>query len=308
VQPDPAEPPQRQLSILGLRKANMNQDDVTTADLETIDVSSAGAIGLAPESPLKLEALLQSSRNARLVDAVRVRESASDPAILSQGFRADESAPYVLAARLTGPLKTAFPARTGPQHLAASKKPANVIVVADTDLLSDRLWVEQQNFLGQQVANAFANNADFVYNAVDNLVGNDDLIAVRTRPTSSRPFERIDVVRRAAELQYETKEKQLQAQLEAVEAKLSNLQPRGPNGETPKLSTAQQKQVTEFQKQRARTRRELRAVQHGLNADILEIGNELKAINILAMPLLVAIVALLIGWRRRMHRAEALVP
>jgi ABC-type uncharacterized transport system involved in gliding motility auxiliary subunit len=308
VQPDPSEPPQRQLSILGLKKANMNQRDVTTADLETIDVSSAGALGLAPSSPLKLEPLLQSSRNARLVESVRVREAASDPSLLSEGFRADEGAPYVLAARFTGRLATAFPDRAGPKHLARSLKPANIIVVADTDLLSDRLWVEKQNFLGQEVANPFANNADFVYNAVDNLVGNDDLIEVRTRPTSSRPFERIDVVRRAAEMQYESKEKQLQAQLESLERKLSDLQPVGPNGETPKLTPAQQRQVTGFQQQRARTRRELRAVQHGLNADIQAIGNRIKAIDILAMPAFVVLVALLIGWRRRLQRADALSP
>jgi ABC-type uncharacterized transport system involved in gliding motility auxiliary subunit len=305
VQPDPSAPPQRQLSILGLKKANLNQDDVTTAGLETIDVSSAGALGLAQDSPLKLEALLQSSRNARLVPSVRVREAAEDPALLSADFRADEGAPYVLAARLGGMLATAFPDRTGPRHLARSKTPANIIVVADTDLLSDRLWLEKQNFLGQEVANPFANNADFVYNAVDNLVGNDDLIAVRTRPTSSRPFERIDVVRRAAELQYETAEKRLQAQLESLESKLSNLQPVGPNGETPTLTPAQQRQVTQFQQQRARTRRELRNVQRGLNADIQKIGNRIKLVDILAVPVLVVLFALLLAWRRRVLRADA---
>jgi ABC-type uncharacterized transport system involved in gliding motility auxiliary subunit len=241
-----------------------------------------------------------------LVDAVKVREAASDPAILSDGFRADTRDPYTLAARLTGPLKTAFPERKGSRHLIASRKPANIVVVADTDLLSDRLWVEKQNFLGQEVANPFANNADFVYNAVDNLVGNDDLIAVRTRPTSSRPFERIEVVRRAAEIQFESREKALQRQLEQVEDKLSTLQPVGPNGETPKLTPAQQKQVQAYQVQRARARQDLRAVQRGLNADIQQIGNRIKAIDILAVPVLVALLALAIGWRRRMLRAEAL--
>jgi ABC-type uncharacterized transport system involved in gliding motility auxiliary subunit len=306
AQPDPTQPPERQLSILGLHAADMNQHDVLTADLESIDVSSAGSLGLQPQSPLKFEALLQSSRNAMLVDAVKVREAASDPTILSDGFRADTRDPYTLAARLTGPLKTAFPERKGARHLLASRKPANIVVVADTDLLSDRLWVEKQNFLGQEVANPFANNADFVYNAVDNLVGNDDLIAVRTRPTSSRPFERIDVVRRAAEMQFESREKALQRQLEQVEDKLSTLQPVGPNGETPKLTPAQQKQVQAYQVQRARARQDLRAVQRGLNADIQQIGNRIKAIDILAVPVLVALLALAIGWRRRMLRADAL--
>jgi len=305
AQPDPSEPPQRQLAILGLHASDMNQHDVLTADLESINLSSAGSLGLSPGSPLKFEALLQSSRNAMLVDAVKVREAGSDPAILSDGFRADTRDPYTLAARLTGPLKSAFADRSGPRHLSASAKPANIVVVADTDLLSDRLWVEKQNFLGQEVANPFANNADFVYNAVDNLVGNDDLIAVRTRPTSSRPFERIEVVRRAAGLQYESREKALQRQLELVEDKLSTLQPVGPKGETPKLSPAQQKQVQAYQVQRARARQDLRAVQRGLNADIEDIVNRIKAIDILAIPLLVLVFALVVNWRRRVLRADA---
>jgi ABC-type uncharacterized transport system involved in gliding motility auxiliary subunit len=305
AQPDPSEPPAPQLSILGLHASDMNQHDVLTADLESINLSSAGSLGLQPQSPLKFEALLQSSRNAMLVDAVKVREAASDPSILSDGFRADTRDPYTLAARLSGPLKTAFPGRTGPKHLAASRKPANIVVVADTDLLSDRLWVEKQNFLGQEVANPFANNADFIYNAVDNLVGNDDLIAVRTRPTSSRPFERIEVVRRAAELQFDSRQKALQRQLEQVEDKLSSMQPVGPNGETPKLTPAQQKQVQAWQVQRARARQDLRAVQRGLNADIQQIGNRIKALDILAVPLLVFAFALAVAWRRRILRADA---
>jgi ABC-type uncharacterized transport system involved in gliding motility auxiliary subunit/ABC-type transport system involved in multi-copper enzyme maturation permease subunit len=305
VQPDPSAPPQRNLAILGLHATDMNQRDVVTAALETVNLSSAGALTLLPGSTLKLEALLQSSRSAMLADAPRVREAASDPGLLNQGFQPD-GVSHVLAGRLTGPLKSAFPERSGPGHRSASAKPVNIIVVADTDILSDRLWVERQDFLGQAVANAFANNADFVYNAADNLVGNEDLIAVRTRPTTSRPFVRVDVVRRAAEAQFESKQERLQAQLEDLEQKLSTLQPTGPNGETPTLGAEQKKQVAAFQQQRANARKELRAVQRGLNADIQSIGDRLKAINILAMPLLVALFGILLAWRRRARRAEAL--
>jgi len=182
--------------------------------------------------------------------------------------------------------------------------PVNIVVVADTDLLSDRLWVQSQDFLGQQIVNPFANNADFVYNAVDNLIGNNDLIAVRTRPTSSRPFDRIDVIRRAAEVRYQAKEKQLQRQLAELEQKLAGLQPVTADGQAPTLSRAQQTQLLQFQQQKLRTRRELRDVQHQLNADIERIGSRLKLINILAMPALVMLVAFLLWLRRRLQRRE----
>ena len=305
VQPDPTQPPVRHLAILGLHKKSMNQSDVITADLETVNLSSAGALTLQPASTLKLEALLQSSSNVMLSDSERVRAAASDPAVLSDNFKADGNGPYVLAGRLAGALKTAFPERSGAGHLAASTQPVNIVVVADSDLLSDRLWVQAQDFLGQRVLNPFANNADFVYNAVDNLVGNNDLIAVRTRPTSNRPFERIDVVRRAAEIRYQAKEKQLQQQLEDLEQKLSRLQPITANGQAPTLSREQQAQLLQFQQQKLRTRKELRDVQHQLNADIEAIGSRLKLINILGMPALVILAAIFIAWRRRRQRSDA---
>jgi len=305
VQPDPTRPPTRHLAVLGLRKSSMSQSDVITTGLESLNLSTAGMLILEPASTLKLEALVQSSSATMLLDPDSVRAASADPVVLSDRFKADGKGPYVLAGRLTGTLKTAFPERKGAGHLSASVKPVNIVVVADTDLLSDRLWVQAQDFLGQQVLNPFANNADFVYNAVDNLIGNDDLIQVRTRPTSDRPFERIEVVRRAAEARYQSKEKQLQQQLDELEQKLSRLQPMTADGQTATLSREQQAQLLLFQQQKLQTRKELREVQRQLNADIELIGSRVKLINILGMPVLVILVAILIDWRRRRQRRDA---
>jgi ABC-type uncharacterized transport system involved in gliding motility auxiliary subunit len=305
VQPLPGSPPVDHIALLGLQRDSMNQKDVVTADLETIDLASAGAIGLRAGSALKLEPLLQSSSNSALAGSEVVRAAASDPALLSQGFKPDGGGPYVLAGRLRGMLKTAFPERSGAGHLAASKRPANIVVVADTDLLSDRMWVQAQDFLGQQVLNPFANNADFVYNAVDNLSGDDDLIQVRTRPTSQRPFERIDAVRRAADTRYQATAQELQQQLDALEQKLARLQPTTASGQPQALSREQQAELQKVQREKLRLRKQLRDVQHQLNADIEAIGTRLKQLDILGMPALVLLVALAIGLRRRWRRRPA---
>ena len=304
VQPDPNSPPVRHLAILGLHKDVMNSKDVVTSGLETVNLSSAGALSLRDDSPLKMEALLQSSRSWKFSDSDSVRAAANNPGVLADGFKPDPDDVRVLAARLTGPLKSAFPERAGATHLAASTRDANLIVIADTDLLSDRLWVAVQEFLGREVYNPFANNADFAYNAVDNLVGNADLIAVRTRVTANRPFERVDVIRRAAEQRYLAKEKKLQQQLDDLEQKLTQLQPEAkPGTAAPALSAAQQSELQTFQAQKLATRRELRDVQHQLNADIQALGTRLKLINILGMPVLVVLVALAVVLRRRWRRA-----
>jgi ABC-type uncharacterized transport system involved in gliding motility auxiliary subunit len=302
VQPDPNKPPIRHLAILGLHKATLNQKDVVSADLENLNFSSAGAISLDANSKLSLEALAQSSNAAALVDAESVRAASNDPETLADNFKPDGKAPFVLAARFTGTLKTAFPERTTAGHLSVSTAPVNMIVVADTDVLSDRLWVQVQNFLGQQSFNAFANNGDFVYNAVDNLVGNSDLIAVRTRASSTRPFERVEVIRRAAEKRYQAQEKELQQQLDALEVKLNQLQPTTPGADAKTLTREQQAELLRFRDEKLATRKSLREVQHQLNADIESLGARLKLINILGMPLLVVLIAAIVGWSRWARR------
>ena len=304
-QPDPNQPAVRHLGIIGLHRQEMNRQDVITADLETVNLGTAGSLALAPKATATMEALLQSSTASRLVSAEAVRDAEGDPGVLAQGFRPDGKGPFVLAARVGGVLKSAFPDHREAGHLGASLKPANIIVVADTDLLTDKLWVQGQNFLGQQILDPFANNADFVYNAVDNLVGNDDLIQVRTRPTATRPFERVDAIRRSAEVRYQAKEKQLEEQLAELEQKLQRLQPITGTGKAQPLNREQQAQLLQFQQQKLRTRKELRAVQLDLNSEIEAIGTRLKLINILGMPVLVLLFALLIALRRYLQRRDA---
>lgn len=303
--PDPGAAPVRNPALLGLNKVAMNQRDVVSADLESVNLASAGALSLAEDSPLELETLLQSSPKAALSDSETVRLAAGDPTRLLQGLKSADTS-FVLAARLSGKLKTAFPERRAEKQLMQSIKPANMIVVADTDILSDRLWADVQNFLGQPIVNAFANNGDFVYNAVDNLIGNSDLIAVRTRMTARRPFQRVETLRRAAEQRYQTQEQQLQQQLVELEQKLSALQPAQAEGAPPApLTAAQQAELQKFQKQKAQARRQLRDVQHQLNADIDELGGRVKLINILAMPVLVVMIAGFLAFRRRSRRHPA---
>ena len=304
VQPDPNGLPVRHLAVLGLGRDALNRDDVVTGELQTLNVSSAGALGLSRESTLKMEPLAQSSGASAMADVGAVRDAAADPDQLRKGFRPGGQ-PHVIAARFTGPLRSAFAGRSGEDHLEESREPVNFVIVADTDVLADRLWVQVNDFLGQPVYNAFANNGDFVYNAVDNLVGNADLIAVRTRASATRPFERVVALRRSAEQRYRSSEQRLQQQLDELEQQLAALQQPGADGQAQPLSPQQQAEIVRFQEEKLRMRKELRDVQHRLNADIEALGTLLKLINILGMPALVILVALGVALRRWARRRAA---
>ena len=295
--------PQRHLAILGFAKADLNQDDVVTSSLETINFSTAGALKMAEKAPLKLTPLVQSSAQSALADAAKVR-FLPDPAMLFDGF-APTGEHYVVAGRLEGPLKTAFPERTGADHLAESTKSVNIMIVADTDALTDRLWVQTQQFFGQTVMNAFANNGDFVINAIDNLSGSGDLISVRGRATALRPFTRVAALRSAADDRFRQKEKELKQELADTEKKLNELQRGKTEDQAMILSPEQKSELERFQQQKLTIRKDLRSVRRQLDADIEFLGTKLRLVNIALMPVLLTIAALAYWWWRRQRRLQA---
>jgi ABC-type uncharacterized transport system involved in gliding motility auxiliary subunit len=301
--------PVRHLGILGLDQTSFNKTDVITSGLANVNLSTAGYVKPKKDSGLKFEPLLQSSTQAAPL-ATEKFAMLFDPSSLREGFKPTGER-YAFAARFTGNVKSAFPngpptgvtLPTGETALKASAKPLNLIVFADTDMLADYLWVRQQNFFGQRVAQAWAHNGDLTFNALDNLAGSTDLISVRGRATFTRPFKKVEVLRASAEDRFRAKEQELEAQLQSTEEKLTQLQSRRDDQSAMILSPEQEKELANFQQEKLRIRKELRAVRLGLDQDIKSLGNTLKIVNILVFPILFALTALLVAAFRRRRRA-----
>ena len=302
IQASPSAPPVRHLAILGLGKDSLNRDERATAQLTNLNFSTTGQFTLAEGSTLKLIPLVQSSGDSMLEPVERVKFE-MDPARLYDGFKPGNQH-LVLAGRLDGKLKTAFPQRTGAEHLAESKDAVHILLIADTDVLTDRLWVQVQNFFGQKVMNAFANNGDFVINAIDNLAGSSALISIRGRASSARPFTTVEAIKRRADQSFRLKEQELQQELDETERKLTELQSGKDVASAMIMSPEQQAEALKFQGQKVRIRKDLRQVRRQLDADIERLGNWLKVINIGLVPLLLTLAALGFHfWRRRQTAA-----
>jgi ABC-type uncharacterized transport system involved in gliding motility auxiliary subunit len=220
---------------------------------------------------------------------------------------------YTIAARITGPVSSAYPQGAPPDpkpaagppiaHLAKSTVPANIVIVADSDLLMDYMWVQTRELLGQRIAQAFANNGDLVANAIDNLSGSNALISIRGRATFSRPFERVEALKRRADDRLRSKVLELQSELQQTETKLTELQSKR-NDQTSLMMTPEQEQeLKRFTAEKARVRKQLRETQRGLDVDINRLDDWLKVINIAIAPLAVAIAgALILSFRRKRKR------
>jgi ABC-type uncharacterized transport system involved in gliding motility auxiliary subunit len=307
------EPPVEHLGFLGLDKSSLARDDVITAGLSNVNVATAGSLEPVKGATVKFEPLLQSSGDAELLPVERFR-MLFDPATLRDGFK-PTGIRYTLGARITGNVRTAFPngppagvtLPAGVTPLKASTQPLNLVVFADTDLLADYLWVHAQDFFGQRLYQTMANNGDLVLNALDNLAGSADLISVRGRATFTRPFERVERLRRAAEDRFRAKEQELEQQLQATEQKLTALESKsGAGAQNALITPAEQQEIEHFAQEKLRIRKELRAVRAGLDADIRALGTTLKIIDIVVFPAVFALLALALAvWRRRRARAGA---
>ncbi len=290
-------------AMLDLGVQELNRNDVITASLQRINVSTIGYFDLLPNARTRLIPLLQSTAQARVVSTQRVLAESNDPTMLLQDYKADNEH-YVLAARLHGPFDSAFPERAKrPGHLAVSAANAEVILVADTDLLSDRLWVEPQTILGQTMMRVFANNGDFVTNLVDNLSGSSALLSIRGRSTSQRPFTRVQALRTVADQKFLQNEQELEKELADTRRRLDELQP-AKGSQVSTITTEQRHEIEQFRQRQLAINQELRNVQHQLNAEIDALGLRLKFINIVLVPVLVALIGLLYGWRRTRRRRQ----
>jgi ABC-type uncharacterized transport system involved in gliding motility auxiliary subunit len=298
----------RHIGILSVPAAGMNQGDIVSADLEVVNFSSTGWFDPTDEATTTFEPLVQSSENAAPLDTSRLRFLAN-PADLLTGFNPTGDR-YALAARLTGPAKASMdaPADFAGEHLSeAGEAGINVLLFADTDLLTDRLWVQRQPFFGQDIVTSFADNGTLAVNAVDNMMGNQDLISIRTRANSARPFGRVDELRVAAERAYRDTEERLQTELDETERRLNELQAAKGESELTVISDEQQAEIQRFMDRRLEIRKELRQVQHDLQSDIESLGTRLKIINIALVPVLVLVAALLYDVRRRRRQDKFVV-
>ena len=301
-----------------MRKDRMNANDVVTGELRIVNLASTGFIGKAKDANIEIEPLITSTKSSAPVDAQKVRFQ-PNPANILKEFTPDEKS-YVIAARVSGTFKSAFadgpPKKKGGKkddivtdkdakkikalpHLAKAKVPANLIVVADSDILADAFWLRTQDFFGQQLVVPTANNADFVINALDNLSGSSALIGLRSRGLSNRPFLKLQEIQRAAEDRYRDREQALVKQLDEIQKKLKNVQTKEKAGGTTVLSSKQREAIVKFRADMIKIRRELRQVQLRLREDIDTLDAWTRVLNIGAMPVAVAVIAIALALARR---------
>lgn len=308
VQTRSARGPQEALYLPWLRLAepSFNREDFTTSELKVIHMGTSGIIQKNEDATVEVSSLIQTSKDSMQLERDLIIFQ-QDPNVILDNFESEDTN-FNLAVRISGQVSTAYPegnpaaeADTESAETALKDGSVNMVLVADTDILSDIFWVRTQSFFGVDIPQPIANNGDFVVNTLENLSGNTDLISLRSRGEFSRPFEVVEAIRREAEDKFRDRERELQARLTETEQRILALQSDSGDSNLI-LSKEQNAEIEKFQQEQLKTRKELRSVQHELQKNIESLGTKLKFINIGLVPILVMFAAIGLGLYRTQRR------
>jgi len=316
--------PVRHIGLLGLTPETIDSEDIILHGLESLNWSSAGILDQQENATTQITPLVSSSDQSEPKPAEMLLQL-HDPEQLLNDF-SPTGKRYLLAARIKGKAKTAFPdgvdvtaeteddtSRDSEKEQENTPEPElihlipertesdniHVLVVADSDILSDRLWVQVQNFFGQQIVTPWADNGSFLVNTLENMSGHPDLIEIRSQGRFNRPFKKVEALRRDAEERFLEQQGLLEEELQATESKLIALEKMREEGDGALFTPEQEDELANFQEEKLKIRKQLREVQHQLNQNIEALSMRLKLINIFLVPLIILIVVLLSSFRKR---------
>lgn len=307
--------PQDAPAWLALNSDAIDKDDVATAQLDNIWLPLSGAFTGTPVAGLKETVLLHSSKDSQLVDAMLANISGEN---IMKEFK-PSGVNYNLAIRLTGKFKTAFPdgapqdkkddktdGEKKDQKKPEDKKPGDslketksdnaVVLFGDADMLYDPFTMRRIDSPFGAMQMAMNANLNLAQNIIEQMTGDSNLIAVRSRATLIRPFTRVKEMEMAANEKFQSEIKRLEESAADSQRKINEMQAQKKDKDQRFiLSPEQRTELEKLRKEEASTRKNLKQVQKNLRKEVVSLQTRIKWINILAVPLAVTVTGIVIA-------------
>jgi ABC-type uncharacterized transport system involved in gliding motility auxiliary subunit len=279
--------------VLNLGPDSM-QDDVATKKLNQLMMLYCGSVGQKDGvENVNFTPLITTSEASGVEDKFKLMYT--QPEQLLADLKG--GTPQNLAGLYSGKFRSAFdkaPEGVEGEHLQEVSEENHIVVVADVDMLEDQYWSRNMNFLGQNLAQAINQNTVLLNNLVEKMTGNNDLISLRSRSRFLRPFDKVLALEEKARMEYQTREKELQTELQKVEGEINKLMQKADPGQRVIVSADVQNQIKTFQDKKVKVAKELRKVRKNLRSSIDELGIFLQALNILLVPFLIALYGIFV--------------
>ena len=269
----------------------INQKEDVGNGLSLIRIISPGGLSkLNEDSDINYTSLISSSEVTMDLPMKEVH----DPIKLINNFK-PTGILYDFGVKLTGQAQSNFEDFDFKYdgHLSTSKDGINVVLFSDADFIRNAFWDRIQKFLDTNVIETTSDNGSLITNVLDSLTGYDEFINLRNKETPFRPFVVVQKLQAEAEQKYLGQEQQLQAQLDETLSKIQNLS-AGRDVENVNLSEKQLIELSNFQTQVEKTRKQLREVRRNLSKDIDILANQINILNTFLIPILLIILMFII--------------
>jgi len=305
--------PMQMPTWLNMTEKAVNSTEFIMSQLDSLLMVELGSFGKAEGSEVEIIPLIQSSDKAGKLFAMLANQISNPQQLVSNMNSAGE--PLTIAGFVRGNLKSAFPdgkpqpppaegedAPPPPapdeNHLKESSSPSNILVVTDTDWLQDQFSV--QRIFGT-LFQPLNDNLTLVTNSVEFMSGSRDLISIRPRANSIRPFKVVDEIERLAQIDYQQKLEELNNEVQGFESRINELRTKQGNGNSLIITPEVQAEIQELQNKNAAKRGERREVRKKLREKVESLGFRLALANLVTIPGLVFIAGILFFIRRH-HR------
>jgi ABC-2 type transport system permease protein len=323
--------PEKIMGYLMLTRECMNRESPISANLNQVRVLLAGALNPTAQDPkdqahqIQLKPLIQTTDRGNVFKHDTMEMTMQyNPGSLMKKFTEGKK-PVVMGYQLRGRFKSNFPKgidvkveektdnpQPAPGADGTKKKPAtkhitglkeasaeNVIVVfSDVDFISD-IIAYQRTFAGMSAA---GDNIALLMNTIEDMTGSTDLIAMRSRGSFQRPFLVVDKIEQEAAKQTAKEEEKINEEIAGFQQELQKIGSSINEGDSKLLEKTILDKKKSIEVNIRDAQRKLRKVKMERRKSIEQLGDKLRNLNMWSAPIVILVIAIVLGIRRNMRR------
>jgi len=307
------------LHPIWMQNRNLNRDLPVVAPLGEVLLVEPGSFSFAEKDGLTFASLIETSPQSAALpsDTLRFAQPQEILNMIRTQLGAFDGKPLTLAGMVSGKFTSAFPdgrpaAKTDESEDETNTSEANpaeeiphkqegesvVILIGDTDFLNDGYSVERMNFFGSEMLRPINDNLSLILNLAEFATGNQDLLSLRGRGSTTRPFTRVQAIELQAQAKYQDSLEAINQQLQDVQNQLRELQSQqnrdGMLVATPEVQQA----IRKFQEQEASAIASRRDIRKKLREDIEALDRNLVFFNMALIPFFISILGIRFFVRR----------
>jgi hypothetical protein len=135
-------------------------------------------------------------------------------------------------------------------------------------------------------------------NSIDVLTGSSDLVSIRSRGNFKKPFIVVDEIKKKAEAETAEEVERLNQEISSYATQLQSILSSAKKGQEDVVGSSIIQAQRDIELKKREAERQLNEVQRKRRERIEHLGNMLRNFNMLAAPLVILIIAVMLGIRR----------